>query len=144
MQAVSVLPAPTYSLAYQESLNVVVVRWLGPYTPAEARASYRAALALARRYCCARWLLDARRAGPLNLEMAEWLTHHFFPGVAARLAPHPLRLAVICSPARFQELRANPTAAAAVGQALADERPYQAGLFYDEGEGVAWVMSQPG
>ncbi|GAB3868900.1 hypothetical protein GCM10028824_14970 [Hymenobacter segetis] len=144
MQAVSVIPAPTYSLAYHESLDAVLLRWLGPYTPAEARKSYQAALALARRHCCARWLLDARSTGPLNLEVAAWLTHEFLPMAAARLAPHPLRLAVICSLARFQQLHTDPTVAAAVGAALAEERPYQAGLFYDEGAAVAWLMSRPG
>ncbi|GAB2864859.1 hypothetical protein [Hymenobacter ruber] len=144
MQTVPVLSVPAYTLAYQESLQVVVLRWLKPYTVAEARKSYQATLALALRYGCARWLLDARHTGPLNLEVAEWLTYKFLPAVAVGLAPHPLRLGVICSAARFQQLQTDDTVASAVCQALADERPYQAGLFYDEGAAMAWLMSQPG
>ncbi|MBH8557883.1 hypothetical protein [Hymenobacter negativus] len=139
-----VLSVPAYSLAYQQGLHMVVLRWLKPYTAAEARKSYQATLVLALQHGCARWLLDARGTGPLNLEVAEWLTHKFLPAVAVGLAPHPLRLAVICPPARFEQLHTDPTVAAAVSEALADERPYQAGLFYDEGAAVAWLMSQPG
>ncbi|MDB5271343.1 MAG: hypothetical protein JWP58_4383 [Hymenobacter sp.] len=143
METVPLVSSLPYSLAYHEGLNAVLLRWLRPYTAAEARTSYRAALVLARRHGCARWLLDARCTGPLNAEVADWLTHEFLPAVAAQLAPHPLRLAVICSLARFQQLHADPTVAAMVCEALADERPYQAGLFYDEGSAMAWLIGQP-
>jgi hypothetical protein len=143
MQAAPVLSALPYSLAYHEGLNTLMLRWLEPYTPAEARKSYQDALTLAHRHGCARWLLDARRTGPLSAEVAAWLSQEFFPKVAARLAPQPLRLAVVSSPERINQMYTDPVLAAAVGQALAEEHPYQAGIFYDEGSAVAWLMSLP-
>ncbi|GAB3857516.1 hypothetical protein GCM10028822_31320 [Hymenobacter terrigena] len=143
MEVLPVISTPTYSLAYHQRLNTIVLCWLGPYTPAEARRAYRAALVLARRHGCARWLLDARRTGPLSVEVTEWLSHEFFPVAAARLAPQPLRLAVVSSPDRINQMYTDPVLAPVVGAALAAEHPYQAGIFYDEGAAVAWLMGVP-
>lgn len=143
MKAVSLTPSPAYSLAYHEHLNTLMLRWLRTCTPAEARSSYRAAMVLAHRYCCARWLLDARRAGPLSREVTEWLSHELLPVAAARLAPQPLRLAVVGSPEFSSPLPRRPEVAAAVANPLAGEHPGQASIFCDEGVAVAWLIGRP-
>lgn len=144
MNTALVAPSPTYSLLYHPKLHAVVLRWLVfPYTMPEVRASFKAALALARRQNCARWLIDTRHARPVDLELTHWLTREFFPVAAARLAPRLLRLAVISSATRLAQLRADAVLAHAVADALAAAHPYQARLFADEGTAVAWLLAQP-
>ena len=133
----------TYSLVYHTGLHAVVLRWLVPGTLAEERASYVAALVLAQQYGCASWLLDSRLAGPIDAGVAQWLVHEFLPLAAARLAPTRLRLAVVSSLARLAQMQTDAAVAPVVAHALAQERPYEAGIFYDEGSAVAWLMALP-
>ncbi|MDQ2770059.1 MAG: hypothetical protein M3Y54_06115 [Bacteroidota bacterium] len=131
----------TYTLTYRPDLDILFLRWLGPETLAEAQTAYRAALALALAHHCGRWLLDSRRSGPINLTETSWLTNDFFPEAVARLAPHPLRLAVFSSMLRLDQLRHDALVAPAVHDALAATRPYQSALFVAEAEAVAWLQA---
>ncbi|TPG66710.1 hypothetical protein [Hymenobacter nivis] len=132
-----------YSILHRPDLHVLFLRWLRETTLAEAQASYLELLAQAQRHGCARWLLDARRGGPIDVVETNWLAREFFPEAAAQLAPSPLRLAVFSSPARIEQMHADAAVAAPVAHALAPERPYQARIFTDEGVAVNWLLDQP-
>ena len=144
MNTALVAPSPTHSLLYHPKLHAVVLRWLVfPCTLPEVRASFKAALALARRENCARWIIDTRHARPVDLELMHWLTREFFPLAAARLAPQLLRLAVISDATRLAQFRVDAVLAHAVADALVAAHPYQARVFADEGTAVAWLLAQP-
>ncbi len=132
-----------HHLHYRPDLGLLFLRWLRPGTLADAQASYRAALVLAHQHGCGRWLLDARRAGLIEVAETNWLADEFFPEAAAGLAPQPLRLAVLSSPARIEQMHADAAVAPHVARALAPERPYQARIFADEGIAVAWLAGPP-
>ena len=99
-----------------------------PLTMPPALVRAHAALALAEWHACTLWLLDGRRTGPIEVVETNWLTNDFFPDAAARFAPHPLRLAVLSSPARVEQVRTDPAVVPHVARALSSERPYRARL----------------
>ena len=88
-------------------------------------------------------MLDARRGDPLDVVKTAWLADEFFPEVATRLAPYPLRLVVFSSPARIEQMRTDAVVVSPVIHALTLKRPYQAcGVFTDESAGVwasCWI-----
>jgi hypothetical protein len=137
------MAADSYSLTYRPDLDILYLRWYRPDTLAEAQESYHAALALALAHGCGNWLLDSRRAGPLDLAETAWLTQEFFPAAVARLAPVPLRMAVFSSATRFDQSRTDAALAPAVAAALAPTQPYHSALFQLEAEAVAWLRGQP-
>ena len=134
-------PLSTYTLTYRPDLDILFLRWLAPDTLAEAQASYEAALALAQAHGCGNWLLDSRRAGPLDLFETAWLTRVFFPAAVAQLAPRPLRLAVFSSMQRLEQMRTDAAVAPAVQAAIAVTQPYEAAIFMGEAEAVAWLQA---
>ena len=105
-----------------------------PLTMPPALVRAHAALALAERHACTRWLLDGRRTGPIGVAKTNWLANDFFPDAAARFAPHPLRLAVLSSPARVEQVRTDPAVVPHVARALSSERPYRARVFTEGGQ----------
>ena len=52
-------------------------------------------------------------------------------------------LAVVSSLARFAQMQPDAIVPPVVAAALAQEHPYEAGIFYDEGNAVAWPMVMP-
>lgn len=137
-------PTLLYSLEYHASWHAVALRWQVPYTLWEVQTSYRDMLELARRHGCARWLLNARLAGPLNLAVTQWLTQHFFSLATTRLAPQVLRLAVVSSSARLNQLHTDDAVSPAVAEAFAAPHPYYTGIFTTEEAAVAWLLREPG
>lgn len=131
----------TYSLNYRPDLHIVFLRWLQPDTLVEAQSTYEATLALAVAHGCGNWLLDSRRCGPLDLYETAWLTRTFFPAAVAQLAPHPLRLSVFSSLQRWEQMRADAAMAPAVQAAIAATQPYEAAIFLDEKDAVAWLQA---
>ena len=114
-----------------------------PLTMPPALVRAHAALALAERHACTRWLLDGRRTGPIGVAKTNWLANDFFPDAAARFAPHPLRLAVLSSPARVEQVRTDPAVVPHVARALSSERPYRARVFTERGPTVEWLAAPP-
>lgn len=143
MKQTTALPQLVYSLEYYAQWHAIALRWQVPYTLWEVQTSYRAALELARRHGCGRWLLDSRLAGPLDLAVTQWLTQDFLPRAATRLAPQALRLAVVSSSARLQQLHTDDTVGPAVAEAFAAPHPYYTNIFATEEEAVAWLLSEP-
>lgn len=142
------LPFPTvvteaYTTQYRPDLHVLILRWLRPQTLAEIQVSYAQLLVLAREYGCARWLLDGRRDGPLDLDVTHWLSGFFFPEAVQALDPQRVYMAALSSPARLQQLRCDATVAPAVARALAPEQPYHAAVFLTEAEALIWLDAQP-
>jgi hypothetical protein len=131
----------TYTLQYRPDLDIVFLRWLQPNTLAEAHTSYHAALSLGVQHDCGNWLLDARRTGPINLPETEWLSREFFPLAVSLLAPRPLRMAVFSSLHRLEQMRTDTAVAPAVQAALAATQPYEAAIFMQEAEAVAWLRA---
>lgn len=132
-----------YTLQYRHDLQALILRWLRPQTMPEIQESYGRLLEFAREYGCSCWLLDGRRDGPLNLEITDWLSCHFFPEAVRTLAPRQLCLAVLSSPSRLQQLRSDTTVASAVARALAPEQPYHTAVFLTEAEALIWLDAQP-
>jgi len=142
------LPFPTtaneaYTTQYRPDLHVLILRWLRPQTLAEIQASYGQLLVQAREHACARWLLDGRRDGPLDVDITHWLSGCFFPEAVRTLAPHRLYMAALSSPARLQQLHTDATVAPAVARALAPEQPYHTAVFLTEAEALIWLDAQP-
>ncbi|MBO2010734.1 PAS domain-containing sensor histidine kinase [Hymenobacter negativus] len=142
MEATRVGVAPVYSLEYHPHQHILALRWRGTYSLRELQESYRAALNLARRYGSAHWLLDSRRAGPIDLYVTQWLTQNFLPRAVARLAPRVLRLAVLCSPARLAQLHTDAPVGEAVAEAFAAPHPYHTRVFTAEAEAMAWLLRE--
>ncbi|QIX62577.1 hypothetical protein HER32_15910 [Hymenobacter sp. BT18] len=143
MQLPHTLSTPDYQLQYRPDLQLLILRWLRPLSLPDMQASCRQLLALALECQCAHWLLDGRREGPINLPVTQWLTEEFFPEAVRSLAPHPLFLAALRSPARLQQLSSDTTVAPAVHRALAPEQPYHTAVFLTEAEALAWLTAQP-
>lgn len=142
------LPFPTtvteaYTTQYRPDLHILILRWLRPQTLPEIQVSYAQLLVLAQEHDCARWLLDGRRDGPLDVDVTHWLSGHFFPGAVRTLAPRPLCMAALSSPARLQQFHSDATVAPAVNRALAPEQPYHTAVFLTEAEALIWLDAQP-
>ncbi|AHJ99391.1 hypothetical protein [Hymenobacter swuensis] len=142
------LPFPTtvteaYLTQYRPDLHILILRWLRPQTMPEIQASYAQLLVLSQEYGCARWLLDGRREGPLDLAVTHWLSDFFFPEAVRALAPQRVYMAALSSPARLQQFHSDATVAPAVTRALAPEQPYHTAVFLTEAEALIWLDAQP-
>lgn len=133
----------SYTLDYRSDLDIVFLRWLRPDTLPEAQESYRAALTLALPHGCPNWLLDSRRAGPIDLVETAWLTSTFFPEAVACFAPRRLRLGVFSSAARREQAETDAVVAPVVAAAIASTQPYEVALFLLESEAVSWLRGLP-
>lgn len=133
-----------WTLAYDPGRHVIRLDWHRPCELPDARPGYEQLLRLARRYNCARWLLDNRQAGPPTAVFLNWLAQDFLPQAAGRLAPRPLRLAVVSSPGCLVEAYQNPALAPTMVALQAPRRPPDGRSFTDEGTAVAWLLTLPG
>ncbi|AII52385.1 hypothetical protein [Hymenobacter sp. APR13] len=143
MPTASTLSPDAYLIQHRPDLGLLVLRWLRPQSLYETQESYQQLLLLARQHTCAHWLLDGRRDGPLDVYTIHWLTQHFFPEAVRDLAPHPLCMAVLSSPARLQQLADDTSVAPVAHRALAPEQPYHTAVFLNEAEALAWLATQP-
>ena len=142
MNTALVAPSPTHSLLYHPKLHAVVLRWLVfPCTLPEVRASFKAALALARQHGCTRWLMDVRQRGPIAVDVASWLVKGFLPVAVGAFSPQVLRLAVLSTPARIRQQYVDATVADRMAALFAPERPYQSRLFAAEDAAMAWLLA---
>ncbi|WP_345110405.1 hypothetical protein [Hymenobacter algoricola] len=85
------------------------------------------------------WLLDVRRRQKTPVELSAWVSTHFYPEVVARLAPRRLRMAVLSSPALTESYRVDPEQKKYVAYSTDPARPYDIGLFEDEGQAMSWL-----
>jgi hypothetical protein len=132
-----------YTIQHCPDRQVLALRWLRPQNLYETQESYQQLLALAQAHGCARWLLDGRRDGPLDVYTIHWLANHFFREAVRALAPQRLCMAVVSSSARLQQLQTDATVAPAVQRALAAGQPYTTAVFLSEAEALAWLGPQP-
>ncbi|WP_139925715.1 hypothetical protein [Hymenobacter sp. DG01] len=128
------------TITCRPDLGILVVRWPMQAAPAQLRADYQAILAAATHNHLSRWLLDVRRRNELDPEIGQWTTHEFYPEAAAQLAPQPLRIAVLCSPARLEVYKADPAQEQYLNFGLAPERTYHMHLFIEEGPALQWLL----
>ncbi|RPD49966.1 hypothetical protein DNI29_04005 [Hymenobacter sediminis] len=128
------------TITSRPDLGILVARWNADAPPAQLRADYQAVLATAKQNQLGRWLLDVRRRNNLDPEIGQWTTHEFYPEAATKLAPTPLRMAILCSPARLEVYKATPEQEQYLTFGLAPERPYQMHLFIEEGPAMQWLL----
>jgi len=132
---------PTCSITHRPDLGALIVRWPADASLPDLQNDFEAILVVATQHATALWLLDVRRRDQLNLELGRWTTQLFYPEAAARLAPQPLRLAVLCSPARMAVYAASEEQQQYLTFGLAMERTYRMQLFGDEGPAMQWLLS---
>ncbi|UOR05404.1 hypothetical protein MUN82_21065 [Hymenobacter aerilatus] len=131
--------SPTCSIAYRPDLGALIVRWPTDAPFPTLQDDFEAILAVAEQHGTARWLLDVRRRAHLNPQLGDWTTRVFFPRAAARLAPQPLRLSVLCSPARMAVYAASAEQQSYLDHGIAHQA-YQMHLVCDEGKAMEWLL----
>ena len=132
-----------YELSYRADLQIIVLRWLRPSGIAESQESYEAAFALARQHRCGRWLLDGRRRGIVDLALTKWLADYFFTEVGQHLLPKQLKLGVLTSPDRQNQISADAVLAAEIARALAPgPLSYQTYVGLNEGQVLDWLLTE--
>lgn len=129
------------AIVYRPDLRLLVGRWLDDAPVPHLQADYAALLATAQEHHAGRWLLDVRRRDQLSPELSQWTTTTFLPFATTTLAPVPLRIAVLCSPARLAIYEADARQQEYLTFGLAAERPYQLRLFRDEGTAMEWLLA---
>ncbi|GAA4035168.1 hypothetical protein GCM10022409_19710 [Hymenobacter glaciei] len=85
------------------------------------------------------WLLDVRRRDKVTAELSGWVSQVFYPAATQRVAPHRIRMAVLNSPALTEAYVSDPDQKKYVAYALDPARPYDIGLFDDEGAAMRWL-----
>lgn len=130
---------PTCSIQYRPDLRVLVVRWPADAPLPQLQADFEAVLAAATEAGAHHWLLDVRRRENLAPELAYWTTHDFFPRAAARLAPPPLLIAALASPARMAVYERDERQRQTLAYGQEPARPYRLVLFGDEGAAMQWL-----
>ncbi|MBT9392207.1 hypothetical protein KLP40_03445 [Hymenobacter sp. NST-14] len=108
------MPVSDYVLiTYRPDLQLLIMRWTRPATPAEHRAGYQAALALARQQQVGRWLIDLRSRGLADPADLLWVMHDFRQEFRTALPTAARRIAYFTTPyhadilsARLRELEA--------------------------------------
>lgn len=121
-------------------LGILIARWTADAPADKLRTQYAAILAAAQQHQLSRWLLDVRRRDQLDPEIGQWTTHVFYPEAAQVLAPLPVRLGVLCSPARLTVYDQAADQHRFLSYGLATERPYQLRLFIEEGAALTWLV----
>lgn len=112
------MPVADYALiSYRPDLQLLIMRWTRPATPAEHRAGYQAALRVAQPQQAGRWLIDLRSRGLADPSDLLWILHDFRTELRAALPGISCRLAYFTSPyhadtltSRLQELNIAPDA----------------------------------
>jgi hypothetical protein len=131
----------SYTITYRSDLHLLIGRWLSDAPVAQLQADYEDLLAVAETHGVARWLLDVRRRDQLSPELGHWANYTFYPLASTKLAPQPLHIAVLCSPARLAVYAADTQQQAYLEYGLSAERPYHLHLFGDEGQAMHWLYS---
>jgi hypothetical protein len=85
------------------------------------------------------WLMDVRRREKVTVALSAWVSEEFYPAAVARLAPRRLRMAVLSSPAMTELYRTDPGQQKYVAYSTDPARPYDIGLFNDEGQAMSWL-----
>ncbi|UOQ55317.1 hypothetical protein [Hymenobacter cellulosivorans] len=134
-------PPTACSILYRPDLHLLIVRWPGDAPVPQLQADFEAVLQEAEQHGVARWLLDVRRRDQLNPELGQWTNYTFYPLASTRLAPLPLRIAVLCSPTRLTIYDSDAQQREYLTYGLSAERPYQLRLFGDEGAAMQWLFT---
>jgi hypothetical protein len=129
----------TRTITFRPDLHVMVVRWHRHDEMPAVKADYAAMLAAAEAHGITDWLLDVRRREVAAPELSAWVNHTFYPEAVARLAPKRLRMAVLSSPALTAAYVTDPGHRKEVAYALDPARPFDIGLFEDEGKAMSWL-----
>ncbi|MBF9239766.1 hypothetical protein I2I05_20400 [Hymenobacter sp. BT683] len=127
------------TLTFRTDLNVMVVRWHSMAEMEVVQADYAQMLAAAKLHGMCDWLLDVRRRQVAAPELSAWVNTSFYPGAVAELAPQRLRMAVLSSPALTAAYVSDPGHKKEVAFALDPARPFDIGLFEDEGQAMQWL-----
>jgi hypothetical protein len=135
-QSIEQLPL---DLSYRADLGVLTLRWLRDVTFDELQTGFQAAAEQSCAHAATHWLVDVRRRALLDAFQSEWVAQQLLPRVAALLAPAPLRVAYLLSPARLENLRVLPTLAATSVQPAA--HAYRLRTFAQEGLAMQWLLS---
>ena len=130
------------TLSFRTDLQVMVVRWKSHVALEVLQADYAQMLAAAVAHGMSDWLLDVRRRNMAPVELSTWVNMVFIPQAVAQLAPRRLRMAVLSSPTLTAMYAKDPAQRKEVERALAPSRPYDVGLFEDEGKAMAWLQSR--
>lgn len=130
---------PSRTITFRTDLNVMVVRWHTHTDMEVVKADYEQMLVAAEKQGVSDWLLDVRRRDKTPIELSAWVTGEFYPQAIQRLAPSRLRMAVLSSPALSATYRNDPAQKKYVDYVLEPGRPYDVGLFDDEGQAMHWL-----
>jgi len=129
-------------LSYRSDLRVLNVRWLRDVSFEELQTGFQSAAALSREHRATHWLVDVRRRTLLDAFQSAWVAQQLLPDVAAALAPAPLHVAYLLSPARLETLRVVPTLADTVAQLQSRPQAYSLRTFAEEGQAIRWLLDQ--
>lgn len=135
----STIELASRTISFRNDLNVMVVRWHTHTSLEVVQADYEQMLAAAEAAGVCDWLLDVRRRQKTPVELSAWVSAEFYPQAVARLAPRRLRMAVLSSPAVSEAYRLDPEQKKYVAYNLDPARPYDIGLFEDEGQAMQWL-----
>jgi hypothetical protein len=140
---VAPIELPSRTISFRTDLQVMVVRWKNHVAPDVLQADYARMLAAAQEQGISAWLLDVRRRDVAPVELSTWVNTVFYPQAVTQLAPRRLRMAVLSSPALTATYTQDPEQKKEVAYALDPSRPFDIGLFEDEGKAMAWLLAWP-
>lgn len=135
------LNTATRTITFRPDLEILIVRW---HTDAELvllQEDYHAMLAVAREHECARWLLDVRRREGSDPALSAWASQTFYPFASQQVVPQLLCLAILTATHVYERFADDPAQRQYVDYMLAEERPFLARMFDDEGEAVRWLQA---
>ena len=130
------------TISFRPDLNIMVVRWHTPAPHEVVKEEYARMLTEALHHGLTHWLLDVRRRDKTPVDLSNWVNVSFYPEVAKQLAPRRLRMAVLSSPALTEAYRTDPEQKKEVAYALDPSRPFDIGLFEDEGKAMEWLSQE--
>ncbi|SMB99679.1 hypothetical protein SAMN00120144_3560 [Hymenobacter roseosalivarius DSM 11622] len=135
----SLLELACRTLSLRPDLQVLVVRGHSHASFAVGQADDAQMLAIAETAGLHHWLLEVRCREKTMTERSAWVGETFYPQAVARLAPQRLRRAVLSSPALTPAYRTDADQQKYVAYSLDAARPYNIGLFEDEGLAMRWL-----
>ena len=127
------------TLYFRSDLRVLVVRWKSHVPLDVLQQDYALMLTAAVAHGMSDWLMDVRRRDVAPVELSTWVNKVFYPQAVVQLAPQRLRMAVLSSPALTATYTKDPAQKKEVDYALDPARPFDIGLFEDEGKAMAWL-----
>ena len=130
---------PSRTIFFRSDLQVMVVRWHTHASFEVVQADYAQMLAAAEAHGISSWLLDVRRRHKIPVDLSAWVSNEFYPQATLRLAPRRLRMAVLNSPALTEAYTADPEQKKYVDFVMSPARPFDVGLFDDEGAAMRWL-----